>query len=125
MSYLDKDLLYRKYVIEGLTCEEISKEISTARTTVLKYLKVYGIPVRAVGTNQKRRRGIAYGQKNIKRTEVAHKKELEYIERMKKLRSDGYSYGKIAEIFNSMKVPTKSQKGKWHSKTIYQILNKS
>ena len=45
-SYLDKELLYQKYVVEGLTCEEISSEFGTARTTVLKYLKCYEIPVR-------------------------------------------------------------------------------
>ncbi|MGB0454999.1 MAG: recombinase family protein [Bacteriovoracaceae bacterium] len=44
---------------------------------------------------------------------------------MRELRDKGYSYGKIAEIFNSMKIPTKTKRGKWHSKSVYNILMNS
>ena len=97
---------------------------TTARTTVLKYLKFHRIPVRSVGTNQKRKNGVAYGQKIIKRNEQAHKRETENVEKMEQLRDKGYSYWKIAEVFNSMKIPTKTGKGNWHAKTVYQILNR-
>jgi len=56
---------------------------------------------------------------------VDHKRELENIKKMKELRERGYSYWKIAEIFNSMKIPTKTKRGKWHAKSIHQILNKN
>ena len=54
-----------------------------------------------------------------------HKREQENIQKMKKLRGKGYSYWKIAEVFNSMKIPTKSRKGSWDPKSIYNILMKS
>lgn len=60
-----------------------------------------------------------------KREFVSHKGELEVIEKMKELRSKGYSYRKIAEILNTMKVPTKTKKGKWHGKSVYHVLYKA
>ena len=42
---------------------------------------------------------------------------------MNDLRAQGFSYWKIADIFNSMKIPTQMGKGKWHAKTIHQILH--
>jgi hypothetical protein len=49
---------------------------------------------------------------------------LENIQKMKDLREKGFSYWKIADVFNSMGIPTKTRKGKWHAKTIQQILSK-
>ena len=115
--------MYQKYIIEGLTCDEIAKEFSTARTTILKYLKICGIAVRPVGSNQKRKRGPSYGVKSQQRQLLVHKRELENIKKMRELREKGFSYWKIADVFNSMKIPTKSGRGKWHAKSIQQILS--
>ena len=87
-------------------------------------MKINNIPVREVGTNQGRKRGITYGSRCVKKNEVEHRKEIENIAKMKDLRTKGYSYGKIAEVFNSMKIPTKIRRGRWHGKTIYQIIHK-
>ena len=51
----------------------------------------------------------------------SHKRELENIKRMRELRDKGFSYEKIASVFNSMKIPTKTRKGKWHRKTVQSI----
>lgn len=121
-KHLDQELLYQKYVVERLSSEEISKQLSTARTTILKHLKFHGIPVRKPGTNINRKRGLAYGARRLKRKEAQHKRELENIKKMQKLRHKGFSYWKIADVFNSIQIPTKSGRGKWHAKTISQIL---
>ena len=121
-KYLDRDFLYQKYAIERLSCEEISKQLSTARTTILKHLKLHGIPVRKPGTNTNRKRGLAYGARCLKREKVQHKRELENIKKMRELRDKGFSYWRIADVFNSMKVSTKTGRGKWHGKTVHQIL---
>ena len=123
--YKDKAFLQQKYVVEGLSCEEIAAQIFSARTTVLKYLKIHGIPVREVGTNQKRVRGLAYGQKLKKRSLAEHKREQEAILKMRELREKGFSYWKIAEVLNAMKVPTKTRKGEWHARTVLAVLSKS
>ena len=122
--FKNKEFLHQKYMVEKLTCEEIAKEIVSARSTVLKYLKLYNIPVREVGSNQTRKRGLAYGIKCVKKNELEHKREIENIFKMRELRDKGFSYHKIAAIFNSMKIPTKIRKGKWHSKCIYNILHR-
>lgn len=77
--YKSKSFLHQKDVVEGLSCEEISTQIFSARTTVLKYLKIYGIPVREVGANQKRVRGLAFGKKIKERNFAERKREMESI----------------------------------------------
>jgi hypothetical protein len=123
--FKSKSFLQQKYVQEGLSCGEIATQIFSARTTVLKYLKLHGIPVRESGCNQKRKRGLAYGKKTESRSVVDHVRELENTKKMWELRDKGFSYWKIAEVFNTLKIPTKTRKGKWHAKTIHQILIRS
>lgn len=122
-SYKDKSFLYQKYVEEGLSCEDIATQIFSARTTVLKYLKIHGIPVREVGTNQKRVRGLAYGLKVKQRTFAEKKREQEAILKMRELREKGFSYWKIADVLNTMKVPTKTRRGQWHARTVLAVLS--
>lgn len=80
--------------------------------------------MRDAGKNLTRKRGLSYGTNCVKRNEQAYKKELENIYKMRELRERGYSYNKIAEIFTALKIPTKTRKAKWSSKTIYSILNR-
>jgi hypothetical protein len=65
--FKDKSFLHQKYVVEGLSCEEIATQIFSARTTVLKYLKIH------------------------------------------EFRDKGLSYWKIADVLNTMKIPTKTR----------------
>lgn len=53
---------------------------------------------------------------------MEHQRELKAIEKMRKLREKGFSYWKIAEVLNAMKVPTKTHKGKWHARTVLSVL---
>jgi hypothetical protein len=122
--FKNKSFLHQKYIEEGLSCSEIAEQIFSARTTVLKYLKIHNIPIREVGINQKRVRGLAFGQKIQGRITAKHQKELSAIEKMKELRDKGFSYWKIADILNAMKIPTKTRRGKWHARTIHAILVK-
>ena len=99
--------------------------IGVAYSSVHTYLRVYGIPVRGSGENIQRRpgRGLAYGRKISKRQESDHKRELEAVAKMRNLREHGFSYWKIADILNSMKVPTKTRRGRWHARSVQQILD--
>lgn len=120
--YKNKIFLQQKYFEKRLSCEEIAAQIFSARTTVLKYLKINGIPVREAGTNQKRARGLAYGQKVKERGRAEYKREQEAILKMRELRNKGFSYWKIADVLNTMKVLTKTRKGRWHARTVQAIL---
>ena len=108
--YKSKSCLYQKYVEEEMSCQDIADEIGCSRSTVLKYLRIHGIESIAPGKNRKRKRGLGYGIKN----DGIHKRELQNIQKMKDFRAKGYSYEKIANIFNTMKIPTK--KGNMASK---------
>lgn len=123
--YKNKFFLQQKYVEEKLSCEEIASQIFSARTTVLKYLKLHNIPIREVGSNTKRVRGLAYGKKIKTRNLAEHNRELDVITKMKELREKGFSFWKIADVLNTMKVPTKSRKGRWYAKTVQAILLKN
>lgn len=118
--YKSKAYLHQQYIINNMTCQEIADVVGCARTSVLKFLKVHGFETDRPGSNRNRKRGLGYGQHSDERD---HKRELENIKKMRELRDKGFSYEKIASVFNSMKIPTKTRKGKWHRKTIQQILN--
>ncbi len=53
-----------------------------------------------------------------------HKGEIDFIFKMREFKDKGYSYWRIADVMNTMKIPTKTRKGKWHAKTVYNILTK-
>ncbi|PIP95183.1 MAG: hypothetical protein COW00_13595 [Bdellovibrio sp. CG12_big_fil_rev_8_21_14_0_65_39_13] len=122
---LTRDFLHQKYTLEGLSCAEISKLVASSRTTILKRLKECGVPIRKVGTNQRRKRGIAFGQKIVDRKLKADKKEQELIRKISELRNCGYSYNSIASILTSMGFKTKNKGGKWHGKTVYCIIQRN
>ena len=69
----------------------------------MKYLKLHGIPVREVGSNQKRKRGLAYGQKIRNRHMEDYTREQRNIKKMRELRDREFSYHKIADVFNTLK----------------------
>jgi hypothetical protein len=56
---------------------------------------------------------------------AAHKREQTYILKMQKLRAEGFTYEQIAQALNSLGIPTKTHKGKWHRKTVNAILGKA
>lgn len=121
--YMDKQLLTKKYLEERLSTAEIAQQLSTARSTILKYLKLHDIPLRNTPVRWAAGRGLAYGKRIVHRQEVAFKREQENIARMHELRKQGFSYWKIADAFNTLSVSTKTGRGKWHARSIQQIMD--
>ena len=81
-----------------------------------------GIPVREIGTNTNRKRGLPFGKKVNKRQIQEFKKEMRIIERMIKLREEGLSFREIASILNNEKIPTKTKISEWSGKVVWSIL---
>ncbi len=123
--YQNRDFLLEKYVANGLSAEEIGLEIVSATSTVLKQLKLLGIPIRGSGKNTRPKRHLAYGQKIVGRKVEVCKSEIAAIEKMERLRKQGFSYWKIADILNSMGVPTKTRKEPWKARSVQQILDRA
>ena len=122
--YLDPNFLHQKYMVERLSTTEIAAQIFSSRSTVTKYLRFHGIPIRETGVNIIRRRGLGYGSKVRCRLQEPHQIEQATIEKMRGLRGSGHSYWKIADILNTMKVPTKTKDTKWHARTVHRIISK-
>jgi len=117
--------LRQKYEIERLTTQEIATQIFSSRTAVATALKMYGIPIRSNEGGHKTRSQLRYGEAWRCRQVVVHQREQENIAKMKKLREQDFSYWKIAAVFNSMKVPTKTGRGRWHARAIQKVLDDS
>lgn len=119
--YKSKSFLQQKYVEERLSITEISKQIFSARSTVVRNLEEFGIPIR---NEDRGRKGgaAAFGKRRVKGRDIEHKREIEIIAKAKALRERGYSYQKIANVLNAMKVPTKTKAAKWYPKTVRGIL---
>ena len=120
-----KSFLHEKYVVEKLSTKEIAAQIFSSRSSVAKHLKLHGIPIRANDVNNKTRSQLRYGEAWRKRTVALHQREMENIEKMRKLRDQGFSYWKIADVFNSLGIRTKTNRGKWHARSIQKILDSS
>ncbi|MBC7533819.1 MAG: recombinase family protein [Oligoflexus sp.] len=93
-------------------------------STVCKHLKKYGIPLRESGQNIRPKRHLAFGKKIVGKSVEAHKREQEVLEQISELRAQGHSYWKIAVILNTLKVRTKTGRGKWHARSVQQILDR-
>ena len=94
-----------------------------SRSTISKYQKRYGIPTRKVGSNRKRTRGVAFGEKILvdgKIIKVAGEQRV--LSAIHAWRKQGKTFQEIADTLNELGTPTKTGKGQWHRKTIQQLL---
>lgn len=120
--YSDKDFLWQEYIQNEKAAHQIAQELGCSHSTILKYLVHHGIEVREALPGHYRKGQLAYGKRRAKGRETQSNVELLNIEKMKSLRAQGFSYWKIADVFNSMKIPTKNKGSKWHPTTVMKIL---
>ena len=106
-----------------MSVAQIAKLISSTRSAVSGNLRRHDIPIRSIDqAHNLRKVQIAFGRRIVNGEEIDHKRELQNLEMMRKLRAKGHSYHKIAGIFDAMKVPTKNRGSRWHATTIMKIL---
>lgn len=117
---IDEIFLKQKYVIEGLSSNEIAKLTFSSRPKITRLLKQYKIPLKSV--TRRNNGSHVYGYRKLGGKVVEMKKEQEVIGLIQSYRASGYSYQKIAGILNQKKIKTKASKGKWYSKVIRAIL---
>lgn len=114
-----QSFLHQKYVKEGLSINQIVALTFSSRSTIIKYLRQAKIELRAADKQIGRAK---YGERRQGGIIVPNKAELETIAKIKALKDEGLNYTRIAEIMESIKMPTK-RGGKWTRKTIYSIVN--
>lgn len=120
---MDEDFLRKKYIDEGLSTRQISRQISSARSTVVNALKRFGIPLRPEAQARHLRTGqVRFGRRIIRGREVEHHREQRNLEMMQALRKRGKSYREIAAALTALKIPTKNRREEWAAATVMKIL---
>lgn len=120
---MDESFLRNKYVTENLSAKDIAKLANYSKASIFKYLDEFKITKRESGKCIKKAT-CSYGMKYKLGHEVAHKRERHMISYIRKLSSQGLSNEKIAKVLTEDKYPTKTRVGKWHRKTVWEILNR-
>jgi hypothetical protein len=115
-----KEFLHRKYVTEGLSIQQIVDLTMSSKTTVKRYLKEVGIPLR---WEDLRLGPPSYGERRLKGRKVQNRVEVEVMEKIRDMHEKGISATQIAKLLNTLALPTKLG-GKWHAKTILKILQR-
>lgn len=113
-----KEFLQRKYVIEGLSIQQIVDLTMSSKTTVKRYLKEVGIPLR---WEDLRLGPPRYGERRLNGRKVQNSAEVEVMVKIRDMHEKGMSATQIAKLLNTLALPTKLG-GKWHAKTILKIL---
>ncbi|MCG6533421.1 MAG: recombinase family protein [Syntrophales bacterium LBB04] len=67
---------------------------------------------------------IPYGYHRVSGRLLPDPQEGQILRKMKKWRKDGLSYGKIAQLLNEKKIPTKKQNALWYASTVRHLLTK-
>lgn len=123
--YKSECFLREKYLEEKLSARQIAALTVSARSTILKYLEEYDIPMRSEDETLLHNKGqMAYGERLVNRQIIAHQREIETIEKIRALRKQGLSYWKISDVLNAMDIPTKTRRAKWQAATVMKILKR-
>lgn len=102
---------------------QISSEIFSSKSTVLKALRSYEIPLREPHRPHGNSAQVRFGRKKIADKVVPHMAELRVVRAIEDLRSKGLSLRQIAQFLTQMKVPTKLRGRGWHPQMVKRILD--
>ena len=119
---LNREFLHQKYVTEGLSLAQISREIFSSKSTIRKALMDNGIPLRELHRPHGNSAQLRFGRKKIANKVVPHLAELRVVRAIEDLRSKGFSLRQIAQFLTQIKVPTKLRGKAWHPQMIKRIL---
>lgn len=121
----NKDFLYQKYVIEGLSIAQIASQILSSRAAVRDDLIEFEIKRRERGKPGKRPAQVAYGYRTVKGEILQHEREQVVISVIRKMVNKGTPLREICEYLSIMGVPTKRRGVRWHPEMVRRILNRS
>lgn len=122
-SYKDPDFLRQKYVVEQLPIPAIADLSFSSKKTIRKYLALHEIPMRSddlIPTGP-----LKFGERKLKSRVVRDAKALETIKVMIRLREDGFSYQRIADVLNAIGYRPFKRGGKWYGNSVYRVLFRS
>lgn len=120
----EKDFLHQKYVIEGFSIAQISRQILSSRAAVRDGLSEFGIACLQRGRPGKRPAQVAYGHRMVNGELLQHEGEQAVISVIQKMAGKGTSLREICEYLSMMRVPTKRRGIRWHPEMVRRILKR-
>ena len=122
----DKSFLHQKYVIEGLSIDQISMLIFSSKQSVRRGLLKVGIPLREPHKHHGNLSQPRYGQRKVQgRSVVKHAGEVRVVSAILDMRKSGLSLRQIALFLSKIGVPTKCRGKAWHPEMVKRILEAS
>lgn len=121
--FKQESFLRQKYEVERLSTSQIADQIFSARSTVAKHIKEFGIAeelTRSPSAGQ-----VAFGKRKKGQQLIANASEEEIIQSIARLRSEGYSFRQIAAWLDAKGIKTKNRKGRWQAATVLKILRRN
>ena len=86
--------------MERLSIKEIAAQIFSSRTAVASGLKAHGIPIRLNDRLNRNRSQVRFGERICRGEILESKRELAATAKIATLRKQGFSFWKIADVFN-------------------------
>lgn len=121
--FKNKLFLHQKYVVEGLSAKQISKEIFSSKTAVLEALERFGIAVREQHLPHGNPSQPRFGKRLKQHQMIDDRVEQKVIQVVRELRNQGFSLRKIAQILTDMRVATKCHAKAWHPEMVRRIID--
>jgi hypothetical protein len=123
-KYLNKSFLHEKYVVGNLAAKEIADLLGCSATTIKASLRRFGLTKGGSG-HATHKEKLAYGKRLVGHQLVSHKGELQVVATIRSMYVDeGLRPRSIANLLDTMKVPTKRQGKKWDHSVVIAILKR-
>ena len=123
-DHLNKCVLHKKYVANGLSAKQIAQEFGVSKTSVLEALKREKIPLRAPNQSHGRPSKPPYGKRYLRGKLVNCNIEQRNIQLIAKLKRQGDSNRAIASHLERLGIPTRQGHPRWHHELIKSILGR-
>lgn len=121
--YRDRDFLQQKYVVEGLSLDQIAEQIFSSKEAVISGLKRFSITLRKPSAPHGRLAQPRYGQKYRNGRITIERTEQRVIDTIISMQAQGMSLRQIAKTRSSLKMPTKFNGQAWHPQMVKQVLD--
>jgi len=122
--FADREFLQAEYVLNKKSAKQIAKECGCSHSTILKYLRAFGIEIRSNCAGYQKGQ-LPYGRQLVEGKAEIHEIEAAIIMKIKALRAKGFSYARIACVLNTLGIETKHKRSRWHATTVMKILRRN
>jgi hypothetical protein len=122
---LTPSVLHRKYVLEGLSTQQIAEQTASSKTNVIRCLRLFNIPVRVRGASHGRPSHPPFGMTFSEGRLTPHPEEQKTIELIRQLfLEEKKAISAIVRVLIQKGLPTKTGKSQWHHEMVRLVLKR-